>query len=58
MGASTTADRYFFEKIYVVYEDNMGKLRLWLKLKCIYDLRGMVVYEFTKIINPIYGVRR
>ena len=24
---------------------------LRLKSKCIYDLRGMVAYEFTKIIN-------
>ena len=58
MGASTTADRsmidqrsnaYFYEKMYVVYEDNRGKLRFLIKVKM--NLRGMAVYEFTKIIN-------
>ena len=38
MGAPTTTDRsdrsaYFYEKMYVVYEDNRGKLRFTIKHK-------------------------
>ena len=70
MGASTTADRsmidrrsraYFYEKMYVVYEDNRGKLRFTIKVKMHlrFTRNGRLrIYEdnkshlrFTKIIN-------
>ena len=63
MGASTSADRlmidrrskaYFYENIYVVYEDNRGKLRFTIKVKMHLRFGRLRIYEDSKFPFTVY----